>query len=108
MAAGEGFLPYGNCLAINASTSSVAVAMNPATAIVVTNRSISSPAFVTWNASTAPTAVFPTPGDPTGVFGMEVAPGAQVTIGVNGANAFVAVALLSGTGVVTIVSGEGL
>jgi hypothetical protein len=40
--------------------------------------------------------------------GMEVPPGAQVTIGVNGANAFVAVVLLSGTGVVTIVPGEGL
>jgi hypothetical protein len=108
MSAGEGFLPNGNCLAVNASTSSVAVAMGPSISIVVTNRSISSPAFVTWNASSAPTAAFPTPGDTTGVLGMEVSPGAQVTIGVNGANAFVAVVLLSGTGVVTLVPGEGL
>lgn len=107
MAAGDPFLPQGNGLAINASTSSVAVAMTPISDLVITNRSTTSPAWVTWNASTAPTAVFPTPGDPTGVPGVEVPPGAQVSYGVNGANAFVAVVLLSGTGVVTIVPGVG-
>jgi hypothetical protein len=108
MSAGEGFLPYGNSVSINASTSSVAVSMTSSTAIVVTNRSTSSPAFVTWSGASSPSAAFPLPGDPTGSFGMEVCPGAQVTIGVNGQNSYVAVVLLSGTGIVTVVSGEGL
>ena len=102
------FLPYGNGLAVNASTTSTGVTMSPTTTLVVTNRSTSSPAWVAWSSSAMPTAAFPAPGDPTGTQGMEVAPGAQVSIGVNGANINTAVVLLSGTGIVTFVPGDGL
>jgi hypothetical protein len=102
------FLPYGNGLAVNASTTSTGVTMLPTSTIVVTNRSTTSPAWVSWNGSTMPTAAFPPAGDPTGTQGMEVAPGAQVSIGVNGANVNTAVVLLSGTGIVTIVPGDGV
>lgn len=103
------FLPSGNGLAVNASTSSTAVAIPIAVpSLVVTNRSTSSPAWITWNASSVPTAAFPVAGNTTGSFGMEIPPGAQTSIGVNGGNAFVAVVLLSGTGVVTIVPGDGV
>ena len=55
-----------------------------------------------------PTAVFPNAGDPVGAFGVEVAPGAQVSVGTNGQNTYVAVVLLTGTGIVTIVPGTGV
>jgi hypothetical protein len=39
---------------------------------------------------------------------MEVAPGAQVSISCNFQNTFVAAVLLSGTGVISFVPGDGL
>lgn len=109
MAYGDPFLPRGNGVAINASTTSNGVQVpTPNCSMVVTNRSTTSPAWVTWNQNALPTAAFPIPGDTTGTFGMEVAPGAQVSISVNGTNNYVAVVLLSGTGVVSVVSGTGV
>lgn len=102
------FLPQGNGLAVNASTTSAGAAMAPSSSLVVTNRSLTSPAWVTWSPSSMPTAVFPTAGDPAGQLGMEIPPGAQVSIGVNGGNAFVAGVLLSGTGIITFVPGDGI
>lgn len=102
------FLPQGNGLAVNASTTSAGAAMVPSSSLVVTNRSLTSPAWVTWSPSSMPTAVFPSAGDPAGQLGMEIPPGAQVSIGVNGGDAFVAVVLLSGSGIVTFVPGDGV
>lgn len=103
------FLPFGNGVSINASTTSSGTGpLAPAPSLVITNRSTASPAWVTWNPTAVPTAVFPAAGDPVGAFGVEVAPGAQVSIGANGQNAYVAVVLLSGTGIVTIVPGTGV
>jgi hypothetical protein len=101
------FTPQGSGVSINASTTSTGVVFfTPVTALAVTNRSETSPVWITWHVDDMPTAVFPSPENPS--FGMEIAPGAQVSIGVNGANMYVAVVLLSGIGVVTIVPGTGL
>lgn len=102
------FVPQGNGVSINASTVSTSIQM-PAmsTAMCVTNRSTTSPAWVAWG-TTAPTAVFPVAGATAGSPGMEVAPGAQVSISCNFQNTFVAAVLLSGTGVISFVPGDGL
>lgn len=109
MSYGDPFLPRGNGVAINASTTSNGVQLpTPNCSMVVTNRSTTSPAWITWDPNSMPTAAFPTPGDPAGTFGMEVAPGAQVSISVNGANNYVAVILLTGVGVISVISGTGV
>lgn len=103
------YLPQGNSLCVNASTTSVA--MNPAvivSSLLVTNRSTTSPLWVSWGTSSSVVAAFPIPGDPVGSQGIEVCPGMQVSIGTNGQSPWVAVVLLSGTGLVTITPGDGL
>ncbi len=103
------FLPFGNGVSVGASTTSTGAGpMPPSPSLVITNRSTASPAWVTWSPSSVPTAVFPAAGDSVGAFGVEVAPGAQVSIGTNGQNAYVSVVLLTGTGIVTLVPGTGV
>ena len=102
------FLPQGNAVAISASTTSNGIAMPyTGTTICITNRSRGN-AWLTWSATSLPIAVFPTPGDAVGTLGIEIPPGVQVTIGTQNAAAYVAVVLDSGTGVVSIVPGDGL
>lgn len=105
---GYPFSPRGNAVAVNASTTSAGIAIPVVTcALLVTNRSTTASAWVSWGAA-LPTAVFPTPGDTVGVQGLEITPGSQVTISVNGTAGFVAAVLQSGTGVVSFVPGDGL
>lgn len=107
--AADPFLPFGNGVSISASTVSNSIGpLSPAPSVVVTNRSTTSPAWITWSPSPSPVAAFPVANSLTGAPGMEVAPGAQVSISTNGQNAYCAVVLLSGTGIVTIVPGNGV
>jgi hypothetical protein len=102
------FQPACNGVAIATSTtSSSAQVATQAPALVLTNRSSSS-AWVTWTAAPAPVAAFPSPGDPNGSWGMEMPPMTQLSVSVGYVGAYVAAVLLSGTGVLTIVPGDGL
>lgn len=105
------FLPQSTALAFDASNVSNGVFPNQrVTSMLVTNRCKTSPLWLTWNDTALPTAVFPVSGDPVGSFGVEVPPGAQVSIGHNGQALYVAGVLLTSadTGVVTIVPGDGI
>lgn len=102
------FLPQGNAVAVNASTTSAGMAMPvTGTTLCITNRSRGN-AWVSWSNSAIPTAAFPTPGDAAGAQGIEIPAGVQVTIGVMNNAAFVGVILDSGAGVVSFVPGDGL
>lgn len=106
---GDPFLPLGNGVAFNTSTTSagIAVPVPSASSLVFTNRSTTANVWVTWGAS-LPTAAFPTPGDTVGTFGVEITPGSQVSVSTNGRAAFVAAVLASGTGSLSVVPGIGL
>jgi len=101
------FQPSSNGVAIATSTVSSGCALPPSRCIAVTNRS-TSPAWVTWSQVGPPTAIFPTPGNPSGQWGMEIAAGGLVSISVGYADAYFAAVLASGTGVMTIVPGDGV
>jgi hypothetical protein len=102
------FQPSGNSVAVSTSTTSAAIGLpNASSVILVTNRSQSS-AWVTWANGTVPTAAFPTPGNPTGTWGVEVAPMAQVTVTAAMQDMYVAAVLLTGNGVMTFTPGDGV
>ena len=102
------FQPSANGVAINTSTTSAAISLpNASSVILITNRSQSS-AWVTWGTGTVPTAAFPTPGDTTGTWGVEVAPMAQVSVTAAMQDVYVAAVLLSGNGVMTFTPGDGV
>lgn len=101
------FQPACNGVALATSTSSNTIQVGTqSTTLCLTNRS-SSPAWATWGMQPI-TATFPTPGDTSGQWGIEIPPMAQLTVSVGFIGAYVSAVLLSGTGVMTIVPGDGL
>lgn len=103
------FLPQGLGLSFSTSTTSNGCQLSPGTAttICVTNRSRAN-AWIAWSNVSPPTAVFPVPDSGIGAQGMEVPPGMQLSIGTQNTGLYVSAILDSGTGVMTVVPGDGL
>jgi hypothetical protein len=102
------FLPQGNSVALTTSTTSNSIQVNyTGTTVCLTNNSRGN-AWVTWNLSSPPTALFPTPGDTVGQFGVAIPPGVQVTLGTQNQAGYVSAILDSGVGTLWISPGDGL
>lgn len=105
------FWPWGNSMAVNATTTSQTIA-NTASSVpglLVTNRSTTSPAWISWGFSSGISAAFPDPAVTSGSQGLEVPPNTQIALRVENSNApYIAVVLLSGTAIITIAPGDGM